>query len=182
MDPSDQRTVLNAALKGGSILDGRTLDEGAEVLLLVKEGTRIRVRRHHTEIVCPDGVTIRFGLGNFNAIDTMLLGAGVEVRVNPKIDRAVAVLATALTEPESRVDLTRALETVDEPSTRQDLKKVPDELKVAGLTMDEIYGPECTCPEWWFPKDRREALRKLPHGHGGVLAHYQTCPKNKDAG
>jgi hypothetical protein len=135
-------------------LDGRTLDEGAEVLLLVKEGTRIRVRRHHTEIVCPDGVTIRFGLGNFNAIDTMLLGAG----------------------------LTRALETVDEPSTRQDLKKVPDELKVAGLTMDEIYGPECTCPEWWFPKDRREALRKLPHGHGGVLAHYQTCPKNKDAG
>ena len=37
--------------------------------------------------------------------------------------------------------------------------------------------PECTCPDWWFPPDRREKLRKLPHDYMGVLAHHDTCKK-----
>ena len=36
----------------------------------------------------------------------------------------------------------------------------------------------CTCPEFWFPPDRREMLRKLAHGFGGgVLAHHASCAK-----
>lgn len=37
--------------------------------------------------------------------------------------------------------------------------------------------PECTCPDYWFPPDRREKLRKLPHNYMGVLAHHDTCKK-----
>ena len=36
---------------------------------------------------------------------------------------------------------------------------------------------ECTCPDYWFPPDRREKLRKLPHDYMGVLAHHDTCKK-----
>lgn len=38
-------------------------------------------------------------------------------------------------------------------------------------------GPECTCPDWWFPPDKRDKLRKLPHNYEGVLAHHNTCKK-----
>lgn len=40
-------------------------------------------------------------------------------------------------------------------------------------------GGVCTCPDWWFPAARREALRKLPHGGG--LAHHEGCQKRKIA-
>jgi hypothetical protein len=35
----------------------------------------------------------------------------------------------------------------------------------------------CRCPDWWFPEQRREHLRRMPHGGG--LAHHETCPKAK---
>lgn len=35
----------------------------------------------------------------------------------------------------------------------------------------------CTCPDWWFPQNRREKLRLMPHGFGGMLSHYKTCAK-----
>jgi hypothetical protein len=35
----------------------------------------------------------------------------------------------------------------------------------------------CTCPEWWFPPDRRAELRKLANGFGGVLSHHTSCAK-----
>lgn len=35
----------------------------------------------------------------------------------------------------------------------------------------------CTCPDWWFPPDRRVELRKLAHGLGGVLQHHNDCAK-----
>lgn len=37
---------------------------------------------------------------------------------------------------------------------------------------------ECTCPDYWFPEQRREALRKLPHGNG--LAHHSECARLQD--
>lgn len=40
--------------------------------------------------------------------------------------------------------------------------------------------PECTCPDWWFPPDRRERLRKLPHNYCGVLAHHESCAKYRE--
>ena len=36
---------------------------------------------------------------------------------------------------------------------------------------------DCTCPEWWFPPDRREIHRKLPHNHEGILQHHEDCAK-----
>lgn len=35
----------------------------------------------------------------------------------------------------------------------------------------------CTCPDYWFPADRREELRKLNHGQDGALTHHQDCGK-----
>lgn len=35
----------------------------------------------------------------------------------------------------------------------------------------------CTCPDYWFPPDRREQLRKAPHNLGGVLQHHASCAK-----
>jgi hypothetical protein len=35
----------------------------------------------------------------------------------------------------------------------------------------------CTCPDWWFPPDRREKLRTLAHGFGGILQHHSSCEK-----
>jgi hypothetical protein len=40
-------------------------------------------------------------------------------------------------------------------------------------------GVVCTCPDWWFPLDRRVELRRLPHGLGGVLAHHAACAKTQ---
>lgn len=38
----------------------------------------------------------------------------------------------------------------------------------------------CTCPEWWFPRERAFTLRQLPHGYGGgMLAHHVGCAKAK---
>lgn len=45
---------------------------------------------------------------------------------------------------------------------------------VGGPPPDE---PECTCPDWWFPSEKRERMRKLPHNYMGVLAHHDTCKK-----
>lgn len=47
---------------------------------------------------------------------------------------------------------------------------------------DIVGGPdpnesECTCPDWWFPAEKRERMRKLPHNYMGVLAHHDTCKK-----
>ena len=35
----------------------------------------------------------------------------------------------------------------------------------------------CTCHDYWFPFDRREILRAMPHGMGGGLAHHASCRK-----
>ena len=37
--------------------------------------------------------------------------------------------------------------------------------------------PHCTCPEWWFPPNKRRRLKRLPHG--GALSHHQNCTKRK---
>ena len=38
---------------------------------------------------------------------------------------------------------------------------------------------QCTCPDYWFPPDRREQMKKLPHGYGRMLAHHVSCAKAK---
>lgn len=40
---------------------------------------------------------------------------------------------------------------------------------------------KCTCPEWWFPPDKREKLRELPHNYEGVLQHHESCNKTKNS-
>jgi hypothetical protein len=44
--------------------------------------------------------------------------------------------------------------------------------------IENFTGPSANPPSpWWFPADRREQLRKLPHNYGKVLQHHTTCAK-----
>lgn len=39
---------------------------------------------------------------------------------------------------------------------------------------------ECSCPDYWFPKNKRNVLQKIPHNFQG-LAYHSECPMNTDA-
>lgn len=40
---------------------------------------------------------------------------------------------------------------------------------------------DCTCPDYWFPPDRRDVLRKTPHDFGRILQHHVSCAKRNHA-
>lgn len=60
---------------------------------------------------------------------------------------------------------------------RMEADQIEAEVRRRLMTVSD--GIRCTCPEWWFPPDRREILRSLPHGYGGALMHHKDCEKTK---
>ena len=87
----DQISLLETARSLGAIEGFRPIKDGVEVEVTVKAGSKLLVRRHHTELHCPDGTTIRFNLGIRDAIDTILLRSGISVRVDSNVDPTAIV-------------------------------------------------------------------------------------------
>lgn len=56
------------------------------------------------------------------------------------------------------------------------------ENRIVSFTANDFSVPPaivCTCPDFWFPTERREELQKLNHGQDGALAHHRNCLKTK---
>ena len=153
----DQVTTLETARSIGAIDGFRPIRDGAEVEIEVKQGSKLIVRRHHTELVCPDGTTIRFNLGIRDAIDTILLRSGISLRVDSNVDPKAII---AKSEP---------------PKVTLEIPAAP--VRVKSVAEETVDGPaeqiECTCPDGWFPAAEATKLRKIPPGPG--FAHHETC-------
>lgn len=60
----------------------------------------------------------------------------------------------------------------------EDAGRAQEAARDGGARGGEIVTRACTCPHWWFPaRPHQDALRSLPHGYSGALAHHRDCAK-----
>lgn len=94
--------------------------------------------------------------GDFGALYEYLLDIIEDEHYRTEIDRDVLMHPT-------HPDLPKAKEFFD---------RICDANREAFKSRGELL---CKCPDYWFPENRREQLRRMPHGGG--LAHHESCPK-----